>query len=209
MPRQSNDDGDLMDWHLIRPDGNGVLEVWASKDEIEEYRRLLSKCCEHPRSEIRDFQTANGGRQRKPQCLICGAASGQPMRIDRSQSVPKWDYELQPQWLAELEERRRELEAVLIERTAALELTGYVYYEEYLRSAEWAEKRELVLTRDGGRCQACYQASATEVHHLTYDRIFEEPLFDLVAICRPCHEKLHEPKIAAKAAAHARGADTA
>ena len=29
-----------------------------------------------------------------------------------------------------------------------------------------------------------------EVHHITYAHVFDEPLFDLRAVCRPCHERL-------------------
>ena len=28
-------------------------------------------------------------------------------------------------------------------------------------------------------------------HHLTYTRHKNEPLFDLIAVCRVCHEELH------------------
>ena len=53
-------------------------------------------------------------------------------------------------------------------------------------------KKAKVMLRDKNICQACLTRQATDVHHLTYKHIYNEPLFDLVAICRPCHEKLHE-----------------
>ena len=33
--------------------------------------------------------------------------------------------------------------------------------------------------------------NATQAHHLIYERVFDEPLFDLISICTPFHEKLH------------------
>jgi 5-methylcytosine-specific restriction endonuclease McrA len=63
-------------------------------------------------------------------------------------------------------------------------------YNNYLRSAKWLDKREKVLIRDGYRCQACLNAKATQVHHLTYKHAFDEPLFDLRSVCTPCHDKL-------------------
>ncbi|AFO91729.1 hypothetical protein D1822_09875 [Phaeobacter inhibens] len=99
---------------------------------------------------------------------------------------------------------RNSIYEVALERTANLEIEGYANHEEYLASDKWAVKRRAVMERDSQRCQACLTRDATEVHHLTYDRIFEEPMFDLVAICRRCHEKLHEKKIAALAAAQAK-----
>ena len=63
-------------------------------------------------------------------------------------------------------------------------------YKEYMLSAYWKEKRELCMERDGGRCQDC-GAMATEVHHKTYDRLFNEDLEDLVALCSECHRARH------------------
>jgi 5-methylcytosine-specific restriction endonuclease McrA len=36
------------------------------------------------------------------------------------------------------------------------------------------------------------QSRATQVHHLTYRHLGNEPLFELMAICRDCHEQLTE-----------------
>lgn len=67
-------------------------------------------------------------------------------------------------------------------------------YHEYLRSPAWARLRRQVLMRCGCVCQGCGAKPAVEVHHLTYERIGEEMLFDLVALCRECHDRLHPEK---------------
>ena len=72
------------------------------------------------------------------------------------------------------------------------------WYKLYLNSRVWKEKRHAVLqyakTSPGMyRCAACggvFPALEIEVHHLTYQRVGREPLFDLVAVCRGCHEQL-------------------
>jgi len=64
-------------------------------------------------------------------------------------------------------------------------------YQAYLMTEEWKHKAGLVMERDGWVCQSCGEATAVEVHHKTYANIFREPLFDLVAVCRKCHTKLH------------------
>jgi 5-methylcytosine-specific restriction endonuclease McrA len=64
-------------------------------------------------------------------------------------------------------------------------------YKQYLQSEAWRRRRELVLRRALGICEGCGQASATEVHHLTYDHVGNEFLWELVAICRDCHERYH------------------
>jgi 5-methylcytosine-specific restriction endonuclease McrA len=67
----------------------------------------------------------------------------------------------------------------------------WINYKEYLKSERWQNKRLKVLERDKYLCQACLRNKATQAHHLTYERVFDEPLFDLISICTPCHEKLH------------------
>jgi hypothetical protein len=64
-------------------------------------------------------------------------------------------------------------------------------YNKYLKSDKWRIKREAVLKRDNYLCQACLHRTASQVHHLTYKHVLDEPLFDLVSICEPCHRKLH------------------
>ena len=63
-------------------------------------------------------------------------------------------------------------------------------YRAYLKSEEWAEKRDAVMERAGGICERC-RAEAREVHHITYERVFDEDLCDLLALCRRCHENEH------------------
>ncbi len=63
-------------------------------------------------------------------------------------------------------------------------------YQRYLESADWQHLRQRVLRRDGHACRFC-GARASEVHHLTYARIFNETEYDLVAVCGACHEQLH------------------
>jgi 5-methylcytosine-specific restriction endonuclease McrA len=72
------------------------------------------------------------------------------------------------------------------------------YSEKYIRhmkSELWQSLRRRVLARAKGRCEGCGQQPATDVHHLTYARLGNEMLFDLVAVCRACHETIHGRKI--------------
>tara|TARA_R110002020_G_scaffold50858_7_gene144124 strand:+ start:982 stop:1383 length:402 start_codon:yes stop_codon:yes gene_type:complete len=64
-------------------------------------------------------------------------------------------------------------------------------YNKYLKSPVWAEKRRRVMERDNHLCQACCKRPAEQVHHLTYERVCNEPLFDLISICVICHNELH------------------
>lgn len=64
-------------------------------------------------------------------------------------------------------------------------------YHSYLRSRKWRKKREKVLKRDRYRCTRCGYAKRLQVHHLTYDRIFNERLSDLTTLCARCHMREH------------------
>jgi len=63
-------------------------------------------------------------------------------------------------------------------------------YQTYKASREWAVRREAVRKRANGKCERCLTADMQQVHHLTYARIGEEPLEDLLGVCKPCHEFL-------------------
>lgn len=73
-------------------------------------------------------------------------------------------------------------------------------YPEYLKSDDWRAKRAIVLERDNNTCQACLRAPATQVHHKSYERVFDEPLFDLESVCDECHGKIHDKRTDAERA---------
>ena len=60
-------------------------------------------------------------------------------------------------------------------------------YDEYLKSEAWLAKRDRLL-RATPRCKRCIMRRATQIHHLTYERMYREIDSDLLPICRPCHE---------------------
>lgn len=65
-------------------------------------------------------------------------------------------------------------------------------YQEYLKSGEWKYLRDKKLKQANYTCDGCgEQYRALEVHHLTYERIGEELLTDLVVFCPQCHKKAH------------------
>jgi hypothetical protein len=57
------------------------------------------------------------------------------------------------------------------------------------------------MERAGGACEACLDAPAQQVHHLTYDFGKLPPAWELRAVCRGCHERLHAGWCDAEAAA--------
>jgi 5-methylcytosine-specific restriction endonuclease McrA len=67
-------------------------------------------------------------------------------------------------------------------------------YNKYMRSPAWYDKRKLVIERCGNVCEMCKKAEVKHVHHLTYERLFNESLADLQGLCVPCHQKCHPDK---------------
>lgn len=88
----------------------------------------------------------------------------------------------------------RNLEAKLIyeiQKTLKFQKSHYYKYLLHLQSDFWKNIRLRVLERDGDICQECKERKATEVHHLTYERLGNELLEDLLSVCRSCHLKIH------------------
>jgi hypothetical protein len=61
-------------------------------------------------------------------------------------------------------------------------------YHRYIASREWAVLREKVRERSGNTCEHCFHRPQQAVHHLTYVRIGNEDINDLMAVCNLCHE---------------------
>ena len=66
---------------------------------------------------------------------------------------------------------------------------GFSNKEEYYKSEEWETKRLFALRRAQHRCDKCGSKGPLQVHHLTYDRIYNERPEDLEVLCNKCHEK--------------------
>jgi hypothetical protein len=69
---------------------------------------------------------------------------------------------------------------------------GNPEYNAYLASERWAKLRRAVKLRAKGKCEICRRRDGRDCAHLTYERIFHEPLSDLIWTCRACHQDLDE-----------------
>jgi 5-methylcytosine-specific restriction endonuclease McrA len=154
--------------------------------------------CDHAdytRTEVRYKTYSNGTKHYFKQCLNCGAAVGSAIAhnlINHRISPNPWDERLENAYQFLIDEMQNKMQAER-DRQFKNHLTDRQReYGEYLLSSIWQEKRKLVLKRDRYLCQACLLTRAQDVHHTTYDfEPGEEPLFVLVSVCRPCHNKLH------------------
>ena len=82
-------------------------------------------------------------------------------------------------------------------------------YYKYLHTEAWRNKKKQVIERSRkkipeylicsakfGVCEKCgfiaYRPYQLELHHLTYERLGNESLEDLILLCRRCHQQEHE-----------------
>jgi hypothetical protein len=65
--------------------------------------------------------------------------------------------------------------------------TSNVEYTNYLQSPRWRKRRRAVMLRAKGKCEICRRRDGVHCAHITYDHIFNEPLSDLLWLCKPCH----------------------
>ena len=67
----------------------------------------------------------------------------------------------------------------------------HISYQKYLESDEWRDRRNKRIDLDEHKCQICGARHNLEVHHLTYARIFNEDIDDLITLCDKCHRTVH------------------
>jgi len=65
-------------------------------------------------------------------------------------------------------------------------------YSSYMQSPKWQEIREIRLFVDSNKCQSCGNGEQLQVHHITYKRLGNEDIDDLVTVCKQCHKELHD-----------------
>jgi hypothetical protein len=147
--------------------------------------------CRHERRELRRFTNANGHSAIHEQCLDCGARRGSAQRAAGNDGLPTADAGLGQQYDDAREAARVAVVVRYIDGSAKFLVERRAGYDEYLKTPQWRAKRAKVLERCGGLCEGCREKTAKEVHHLTYDHLFDELLFELVGVCADCHAKAH------------------
>lgn len=157
--------------------------------------------CHHPSTKLFVQTCANGTRKWSRRCTTCFEPIGKAWLSHSEVSAIadqalEYDSSLRLEWSNKQCQRRQELRASIERQISELwerkKHDRKDEYGRYLLTDKWRSKRDRVLQRDGFKCQACFLRPATQVHHKTYEHIFDEPLFDLVSVCDTCHDALHK-----------------
>lgn len=176
-----------------------ITDYPVAAPDVDEY--VAPATCQHRRSEIRRFVISNGSVRFCPECQNCFARNVHRMYGRKRAATEFGLTEAELDQLPDVNDRARRdwcnrRSDMFDARRQYRRRSWWQWYNSYLASPEWYARRLAVLKRDGNRCRASSagrtcNANASQVHHLTYERVGREPLDDLVAVCDECHEKLH------------------
>lgn len=140
--------------------------------------------CEHTNIELRMRTIANGQRRPERQCVDCGSGRGAAPKASVKGDLPEWDYTLADA----VEAERREFYQ---QQQQSRSDEWWRRYHEHLASAKWQTIRRKVISRANNVCEGCGEGPIHDVHHLTYDHVCNEFLWELRGVCRDCHERFH------------------
>lgn len=178
----------MIDWAQYEQDKRAWVEAHPAADP-QEYQQAMREIasrheCKHQRKELR-WRDRTKSKLIGYQCLDCKGKVGDWVKHS---SLPD------PGSLADWEEPPPYLPAPRDALPTPEE--SRAAYQQYLQSPQWRELRAKVMNRAGGRCEGCLAQSASEVHHTTYRNIYDEFAFELVALCRNCHARIHDKEAA-------------
>lgn len=167
----------------------------------DEARQLISDYshqklnCDHPDKHVVYRLDSLGRKIFRWQCPYCLETLSQAIKIaGNSEKIPM---EIPVDYASENSARMEIYRRLLDKLSKAKNTSWWNWYNEYLKSDQWREKHNLIMQRAGGMCEGCGKQKATQVHHLTYTHAGNELLWELVAICDTCHDRLNnEPKAA-------------
>lgn len=191
--------------HCGHPVTVDVTDFFESRicENCFEYTQIIDveQCCRKPNFHHVKLITAGGAIQVREQCQTCGYTKANAiggLTAGTRDALPLLNVALRESRYEQKWEMKRQIGISVSDRKRAQNRENWFrQYNSYLQSPEWRRKRDLVLRRDNYTCQCCLSATATQVHHKSYefvDLAGNEPAFDLVAVCTPCHEKIESMK---------------
>lgn len=103
-----------------------------------------------------------------------------------------WEYDAHP---ARKRGRywQRQQQGLANKRRRNYETAGHPsWYPQYLETAHWRQFKERYRASKRPRCCMICGDRRYELHHITYDRVGQELLADVVPLCRGHHARAHK-----------------
>lgn len=177
------------------PDTGKNVKLYSFKDYLQEITLLRENECDHSEAtELRIYTARNGAEHYRPQCLACGRPAGQnvPKSSVEGEKLVRFDLSI----VAKYEEsRKNERDNILRKHLTKDNYENLRFSDRYklhMASDKWRAVRKKVIARCNNLCEGCGDSPVNEVHHKTYDNLGHEFLFELLGLCKKCHERLHE-----------------
>jgi len=159
------------------------------------YKRA-EDCCRNSRKIVAQDHKYPANPRLYEQCIYCGGCINRKKALAFKTHGHKIKSEFSNERFDNWRNEVNEESNILFEDKKQFNYfnSPYYKYQLYLTSSEWRNKRELAFQRDNNICQDCKVKPSEEVHHLTYNNLFHEPLEDLKSLCKPCHKAAHRKK---------------
>jgi 5-methylcytosine-specific restriction endonuclease McrA len=183
----------MMEWD---EDTQSEFDLRTTTEYMDDMRPTWAPC-PHDRTEIRRRVLKSGQVRYCRQCLTCGSGTVAVAQsnVPNIATVRDFDPSINEAYCTTRARRQAVIKQKHIRLQKAEKAEWWRWYDEYLRSPAWRRKRKLVMDRSCGACEGCRSRPADHVHHLTYDHVGHEFLWELVAVCTGCHDRVHERKV--------------
>ena len=173
-------------------------------DGITLYKKIVS--CKHTNSIVKKWFRTDGKQYVKAQCEDCGIRHGQCLVIAQHSDSPAGDetqhlnrdvvnqitYSIYTEVAKKISDELKP--PAPPKRPENQSTKRQKQYQTYMSSDAWRQKRLLVLERDLHKCTARMKGctiKADHVHHVSYEFLGDEPLWDLQSVCVNCHRRIH------------------
>ncbi len=179
-----------MTW--VRLPGAKSSKQLSHTSELElDYRKWLARKCKHPEFVVKRVIWDDGRPAYRKYCDTCGLPQGSwiaQKNLGELSQIPDGDAQ---QHSAYEDQRISEWKEIALRHYRHQNSEDRLAYDQYLKSPEWRAKSLKVINRAGGICEGCLERKATQAHHVSYRHIFAEFLWELRAVCEPCHHRAH------------------
>jgi len=172
------------------------MQFWGCYDCGENGHPYGNQCCKSKELVHIMVEQSNGSWVRRTACKTCKSVQGKNIQKGTDyQKLPTLKKEKREEYQLNYNRVYKLYTAKFNEfhqeRARREKLEWKAIYDTYIKSEKWRQKAAMVRKRDNNICQACLSTPAQAVHHITYEHIYNEPLFDLVSICHKCHSSIH------------------
>lgn len=178
--------------YINHKSNNVIAKYYYKGDKGYKYAVVEIECLSHNMQFVK-FTRQDGIQILRKQCFCCGELS-----MDLKKSLVE-NFDDVQEFNNDIRFLKDEFyKQVIIGLDKIKNDEAWHKYTEYLNSDKWKLKRKKVLERDNHLCQACLTNRAEQIHHLTYNNIYDEPLYELISVCKICHIKIEQQKQAKK-----------